>query len=48
MKKQSNTNKKSHKKKFNIYAWNQKHKKTFASAICAIIVLAMVLAIFQI
>ena len=48
MKKQSKKNKSNKKQSFNIYAWSQKHKKTFASAICILITLAMILAIFQI
>lgn len=48
MKKQSKKSSNTRKKSFNIYAWNQKHKKTFASCICIVIVLAMILAIFQI
>lgn len=50
MKKQPNLKKNRKKPKklsFNMYAWSQKYKKTFAGAICIVLALAMLISIIQ-
>ena len=36
------------KPKMNLYAWTHKHKKTFASIICIVIVLGMLAGLLQV
>ncbi len=46
----NNTKKKGSQKKkqsFNMYAWMNKNKKSFAGAICILLVLAMVIGIMM-
>lgn len=41
-------NTKKRKQKFNMYVWGQKNKKVFASIICCILVLGMLVSLIQI
>ena len=50
MKKINNHSKPKHKNKqpFNMYAWGQKNKKLFASVICFMVVLGLLVSLVQI
>lgn len=48
MKTNSRKQKRHKKQKFNMYAWGQKNKKTFAAVICAVLVLGLIIGLVQV